>query len=153
MRYAIIESGGKQYRAVEGETVEVDRLDLEVGKKVELKSVLLVADGDTVLVGAPTLSDARISATVVAQDKGPKITVFKYKPKIRYRVKTGHRQQITRLQINSIDVKGISKAEAKEETAKPETKTAAAKPAARRTKPKASAAKKPAARAKAKTKK
>jgi large subunit ribosomal protein L21 len=149
MRYAIIESGGKQYRAVEGETVEVDRLELEVGKKVELKGVLLVADGETVLVGAPTLSDARISATVVAQDKGPKITVFKYKPKIRYRVKTGHRQQITRLQINSIDVKGISKAEAKEEAAKSET---AAKPAARRSKPKASA-KKPADRAKAKTKK
>lgn len=152
MRYAIIESGGKQYRAVEGETVEVDRLELEVGKKVELKDVLLVADGETVLVGAPTLSGARISATVVAQDKGPKITVFKYKPKIRYRVKTGHRQQITRLQINSIDVKGIVKAEAKEETPKAETKTAAAKPAARRSKPKASAAKKPAARAKAKKK-
>jgi len=153
MRYAIIESGGKQYRAVEGETVEVDRLELEVGKKVELKGVLLVADGENVLVGAPLISGASISATVVAQDKGPKITVFKYKPKIRYRVKTGHRQQITRLQIDSIEAKGIAKAAAKE-APKAETKSAAPKAAARRTKPKASAAKKPAAsRAKAKTKK
>lgn len=150
MRYAIIESGGKQYRAVEGETVEVDRLELEVGKKVELKGVLLVADGENVLVGAPLISGASISATVVAQDKGPKITVFRYKPKIRYRVKTGHRQQITRLQIDSIDAKGISKAAAKEEAPKSETKSAAPKAAARRSKPKASAAKKP---AKAKTKK
>lgn len=153
MRYAIIESGGKQYRAVEGETVEVDRLELEVGKKVELKGVLLVADGENVLVGAPLISGASISATVVAQDKGPKITVFKYKPKIRYRVKTGHRQQITRLQIDSIEAKGIAKVAAKAETPKAETKSAAPKAAARRTKPKASAAKKPAAsRAKAKKK-
>lgn len=147
MRYAIVQSGGKQYRAVEGETIDVDRLDLEVGKKIDLKEVLMVSDGDKVLVGAPTLSDAKVSATVVDQAQGPKISVFKYKPKIRYRVKTGHRQDLTRLQIESIDVKGISKA-VKEET--PKSESEAAKPAASRRK--AGAKKAPAKPGRAKTK-
>src|SRR3970282_797408 len=106
MRYAIIQTGGKQYRAVEGEAIEVEKLDAEVGKKVELADVMLVADGDTVMVGTPTVADAKVAATVLAQDKGEKITVFKYKPKIRYRVKTGHRQRLTRLQVDSIQTKG-----------------------------------------------
>ena len=93
MRYAIIQSGGKQYKAVEGETIEVYDLSDEVGKKVELSDVLLISDGENVLVGTPTLSGAKVAATVVGLDQGPKISVFKYKPKIRYRVKTGHRQQ------------------------------------------------------------
>ena len=145
MRYAIIQSGGKQYKVVEGTTIEVDRLNAEVGKKVDLEDVLLVSDGEKVLVGAPTLNGAKVAATVVGQDKGPKITVFKYKPKIRYRVKTGHRQQITRLLIDSIDVKGLAKAAVKEEVEK--TK-AAAKPRKGRA---ASAKKKTATKAKAKT--
>ena len=150
MRYAIIQSGGKQYKAVEGTTIEVDRLNAEVGKKVDLEDVLLVSDGEKVLVGAPTLNGAKVAATVVGQDKGPKITVFKYKPKIRYRVKTGHRQQITRLLIDSIDVKGLAKAAVKEETpkAKMEKTKAAAKPRKGRA---ASAKKKTATKAKAKT--
>lgn len=109
MRYAIVESGGKQYKAVEGQAIEVGRLDVEVGKKVELDLVLLVSDGENVSVGTPHIAGAKVSATVVAQDKGPKITVFKYKPKIRYRVKTGHRQHFTRLMIDKIDVKGGAK--------------------------------------------
>jgi large subunit ribosomal protein L21 len=117
MRYAIIQSGGKQYRAVEGEAIEVDKLDLEVGKKVELAEVMLVADGGQVLVGKPTVADAKVAATVVSQDKGEKISVFKYKPKIRYRVKTGHRQLLTRLMIESIDVKGMAKSEKQAEGA------------------------------------
>ncbi len=135
MRYAIIQSGGKQYKAVEGETIEVYDLSDEVGKKVELGDVLLISDGEKVLVGTPTLAGAKVAATVVAQDQGPKISVFKYKPKIRYRVKTGHRQQLTRLMINSIDVKGQAKAEPKAEVAKAE-------------KPKAAVRRKPAAAAK-----
>ncbi len=104
MKYAIIESGGKQYRAVEGSTIEVDRLDAEVGQQVNLGSVLLLVDGDQIAVGAPVVDKASISATVVQHVKGPKIDVFRYRPKKRIRVKTGHRQQYTRLQINSIDV-------------------------------------------------
>jgi large subunit ribosomal protein L21 len=165
MRYAIIQTGGKQYKAVEGESIEVEKLDLEVGKKVELGEVMLVADGDNVMVGTPTVADAKVAATVLAQDKGEKITVFKYKPKIRYRVKTGHRQLLTRLKIESIDVKGLAKSEPKAEVkaepvkaAAPAAKAKAAAPKAKKSatkKPvaKKPAAKKPAAKPKAKTRK
>ncbi|HEY9087329.1 MAG TPA: 50S ribosomal protein L21 [Anaerolineaceae bacterium] len=104
MKYAIIESGGKQYKATEGSMIDVDLLNVEDGSKVELNQVLLLVDGDTVSVGSPVVSGARINATVQGTVKGPKIVVFKYKPKKRYRVKTGHREQYTRLVINSIDV-------------------------------------------------
>ena len=102
MKYAIIESGGKQYKAVEGSMIEVDRLPGEVGEAVELDQVLLLVDGEEVKVGTPTLVGARVSGKVAAQFKGPKVVIFKYRPKKRYRVKTGHRQQYTRLQIDSI---------------------------------------------------
>ncbi|MGH2582931.1 MAG: 50S ribosomal protein L21 [Anaerolineales bacterium] len=142
MRYAIIQTGGKQYKAVEGETIEVDRLETEVGKKVDLKEVLLVSDDGNVMVGAPTVADAKVAATVVGQEKGEKITVFKYKPKIRYRVKTGHRQQFTRLMIDSIEAKGLAKSAPKAE-AKAE---APAKAPAAKVKAPAAKAKRPAAR-------
>ncbi len=102
MKYAIIESGGKQYRAIEGSTIEVDLLEAAEGDKVSLPGVLLVVDGDSVKVGTPTVSGASISATVLGMVKGPKVTVFKYRPKKHYRVKTGHRQKYTKLLINSI---------------------------------------------------
>jgi large subunit ribosomal protein L21 len=102
MKYAIIESGGKQYRAFEGGTIEVDRLPNEVGQPVELKSVLLLVDGESISVGTPTVKGAQVKAVVVEQTKGPKVVVFKYRPKKRYRVKTGHRQQYTRLLVDSI---------------------------------------------------
>ncbi len=154
MRYAIIQTGGKQYRAVEGESIEVEKLDLEVGKKVELAEVMLVADGDQVMVGTPTVADAKVGATVVSQIKGEKISVFKYKPKIRYRVKTGHRQKLTRLLIDSIEAKGLAKSEPKAEEKAEPVKAAAARRTATPTaaKPKAKApkakapAKKPAAK-------
>lgn len=104
MKYAIVESGGKQYRAVEGSTIEVDRLNVEIGQELSLGSVLLLVDGDQVSVGLPLVSGAKISATVVDHVKGPKIDVFRYRPKKRIRVKTGHRQQYTRLKVNSIEV-------------------------------------------------
>jgi large subunit ribosomal protein L21 len=104
MKYAIIDNGGKQYRAVEGSTIEVDRLNAEVGQQVNLGPVLLLVDGDQISVGAPVVDKALIKATVVGHVKGPKIVVFHYRPKKRIRVKTGHRQQYTRLQVNSIDV-------------------------------------------------
>lgn len=102
MKYVIVEDGGKQYKAVEGGTIEVDHFQSEVGQQVDLERILLFADGDTVKVGMPLLAGAKVQATVVGQVKGPKVVVFKYKPKKRYRVKTGHRQKYTRLQINSI---------------------------------------------------
>lgn len=104
MKYAIVENGGKQYRAVEGSTIEVDRMDVEVGQQLKMESVLLLVDGDQISVGAPVVGGARVSATVVEHTKGPKIMVFHYGQKKRIRTKTGHRQQYTRLQVNSIEV-------------------------------------------------
>jgi large subunit ribosomal protein L21 len=102
MKYAIVEDGGKQFRTVEGGYIEVDRFDAEIGDQLDLDRVLLVADGEDVKVGTPVVAGAKVETTVVAQVKGPKVTVFKYTPKKRYRVKKGHRQQYTRLQIDSI---------------------------------------------------
>jgi large subunit ribosomal protein L21 len=104
MKYAIVEDGGKQYKAVEGRTIEVDYFASEPGEQVDLERVLLVSDGENVTVGVPLVQGAMVKATVLSQVKGPKIIVFKYKPKKRYRVKTGHRQKYTRLQIDSIDL-------------------------------------------------
>ena len=104
MKYAIVESGGKQYRAVEGSTIEVDLMDMEVGQQMKLESVLLLVDGDQVSVGAPVVSKAAVNVTVVDHIKGPKIVVFHYRPKKRIRTKTGHRQQYTCLHVNSIEV-------------------------------------------------
>jgi len=106
MRIAIVESGGKQYRAVEGSTIDVDRLAYEVGKKFDFERVLLMADEDIVMVGTPTVGEIKVSATVVDHVKGPKVTSFKYRPKKRIRVKGGHRHFYTRLMIDFIGKPG-----------------------------------------------
>lgn len=114
MKYAIVESGGKQYKAVEGGTIEVDRLNKEAGEDHVLENVLLVSDEGNVVVGTPTISGAKVSTMVVKEFKGPKIIIYKYKPSKRYRLKKGHRQWYTRLQIESIDgVKAAKKTAAK----------------------------------------
>jgi len=100
--YAVVETGGKQYRVTVGQTIEVEKLPFAVREKVELDRVLLVADGDEVKVGQPTVKGAKILATVVEHGKGKKIIIFKYKPKERYRRKKGHRQAYTRLRIEKI---------------------------------------------------
>ena len=116
MRIAIVESGGKQYRAVEGSTIDVDRLAFEVGKKFDFERVLLMADEDVVMVGTPTVGDITVSATVVDHVKGPKVISFKYRPKKRIRVKGGHRHFYTRLMIDFIGKAGEErKVEVKEE--------------------------------------
>src|SRR5512141_2467347 len=106
MRFAIVESGGKQYRAVEGRTIEVDRLPVDAGQKFDVERVLLMADGDDVLVGTPLVSDILVKVTVVDHVKGPKIDRFKYRPKKRIRVRGGHRQQYTRLLVDFIGREG-----------------------------------------------
>ena len=116
MRIAIVESGGKQYRAVEGSTIDVDRLAFEVGKKFDFERVLLMADEDAIMVGTPTVSEITVSATVVDHIKGPKVISFKYRPKKRIRVKGGHRHFYTRLMIDFIGKPGEErKVEAKNE--------------------------------------
>jgi len=138
MRYAIVESGGKQYRAVEGQPIEVDRLPDKEGAKLDLKT-LLMADGEDILVGNPTVGGIEVKATVVDHFRGEKIFRFKYAPKKRIRVRGGHRQQYTRLMVDFIGQPGekrvIEKPEPKpvvveEQAEKPEPKPKAEKPAA-----------------------
>ena len=102
MKYAIVEDGGKQFKAVEGATIDVDHFQSEIGEEIDLERVLLVSDGTEVTVGTPLVDGVKVQATVLSQIKGPKVVVFKYRPKKRYRVKKGHRQQYTRLKIDSI---------------------------------------------------
>jgi large subunit ribosomal protein L21 len=103
--YAIVASGGKQYKAVPGGTIEVDRLHIEEGTQIDLDQVLMVSDEEDVKIGTPNVKGANVKATVLEHIKGRKILVFKYIPKERYRRKRGHRQQYTRLQIDEISVK------------------------------------------------
>jgi large subunit ribosomal protein L21 len=104
VRYAVIRTGGKQYTVTAGQVVEVEKLDVEPGSEIELGDVLMVSDEGTVTTGKPVVESARVVARVLAQDRDKKIVVFKYKPKKRYRRKTGHRQSITRLAIKEITV-------------------------------------------------
>jgi large subunit ribosomal protein L21 len=105
MKYAIVESGGKQYRAVEGETIEVDLLQVEPGKAHKLDQVLLFVNEEDVTVGTPVIKGASVKTTVVEHFKAKKVVIFNYSPKKRIRVKTGHRQNYTRLQIEKIEAK------------------------------------------------
>jgi large subunit ribosomal protein L21 len=100
--YAIVESGGRQYRAEEGLMFSVEKLPYEVGEQIELANVLLLADGEDVRVGRPAVSGASVKATVLDQYRGKKIFVWKYKPKERYRRRRGHRQSYTRLRVDEI---------------------------------------------------
>ena len=100
--YAVIETGGKQYKVTPGQTIDVEYMDMAEGSKVELEKVLLIADGERVTVGTPTVAGAKVVATSQGDGKGKKVIVLKYKPKVRYRKKTGHRQLYTRLVIDEI---------------------------------------------------
>nr|HID12373.1 50S ribosomal protein L21 [Anaerolineae bacterium] len=100
--YAVVRSGARQYRAEVGDTFLVERLPVEVGQRLELDEVLLVADGERVEIGRPIVNGAKVLATVVAQEKGPKIRIFKYRPRKRYRRRAGHRQRYTRLRVDKI---------------------------------------------------
>jgi len=101
--YAIIETGGKQYRVSVGDTLAIEKLPVDAGTEVTFDRVLLVGgDGDT-QVGAPLVPGAAVRGRVEAQFRGEKIVVFKYKPKKRYRRRTGHRQSLSRVEITAID--------------------------------------------------
>jgi len=102
--YAVVRSGARQYRAAVGDVMVVEKLPVEVGQQLEMDEVLLVADEGEVKIGQPTVDKAKVLATVVAQEKGPKIKIFKYHPRKRYRRLAGHRQHYTRLRVDEIVV-------------------------------------------------
>ena len=101
-KYAIVETGGKQYKVAPGDTIRVETLPADVGDRVELTEVLLVSDDGDVSVGSPTLPDRKVDAEVVGVGRADKIIVFKYKAKTRYRRRNGHRQPYTDLKILDI---------------------------------------------------
>ena len=100
--YAVIKTGGKQYRVQEGEVLKLEKLPADVGETVEFDQVLALKNDDGLKVGAPYVEGARVQGKVLGQGKGKKITVFKYKPKKNYRKKQGHRQPFTSVRIEKI---------------------------------------------------
>jgi large subunit ribosomal protein L21 len=130
MKYAVIEHGGKQYIAREGEAFEVDRMHLDTGKPVFFKDVLMVVDGKKVHIGKPHVSGASVKGKVEEHTKGRKILVFKYKPKERYRRRIGHRQQYTRVVIDSIAT-GAAKKKTETSAASDKAESKAKKPASK----------------------
>ncbi len=102
INYAIVQTGGKQYRLTPGQRVSVEKLDVEEGDVVELDQVLMITQDEDVVLGTPTIEGAKVLAEVERQGKGKKIVVFKYKSKVRYRRKRGHRQLVTDLRVVEI---------------------------------------------------
>jgi large subunit ribosomal protein L21 len=101
--YAIIETGGKQYRVQEGETLNIEKLSAEAGEKVEVDKVLAVVNGDEIKVGSPLVQGAKVILRVLRQGRGKKIIVFKYKAKKNYRRKQGHRQPFSQVIVEKIE--------------------------------------------------
>jgi large subunit ribosomal protein L21 len=128
--YAVVSSGGKQYRVEAGTELLVEKLGVEPGAAVTFERILLVGDGDDVMVGTPLVDGASVTGTVLRAERGPKIVIFKFKQKVKYRRRTGHRQDLVRVRIDEISANGKqSKAEA---PPKASPKATAAAPAATR---------------------
>ena len=149
--YALVKTGGKQYRVAKDDTILVERIAADEGAEVILNDIVMLADGDKVTIGTPKVEGAAVSATVMRQTRGPKIIIFRRKRRKNHRRTQGHRQDLTLLKINDIaeDAKKLTPAKPAAKTASKKaattTESAAKKPA-----PKAAAAKKPAAKKAAK---
>ena len=115
--FAVVSSGGKQYRVEPGNTVLVDRVASEPGASITFDRVLLIGDGDETTVGTPLVSGASVSGTVLSEELGPKLVIFKFKQKVKYRRRTGHRQHLTLVRIDEINAEGRSKARSKAKAA------------------------------------
>lgn len=105
MAYAIIQTGGKQYRVSEGDEVDVEKLGVEVGSSTELSDVLLISDGKNLSIGAPFVAGAKVTAEIVDQFKDDKVIAFKFRRRKGYHRTVGHRRKLTRLKIKSITTK------------------------------------------------
>jgi large subunit ribosomal protein L21 len=113
MAYAIIKTGGRQYRVAEGDTIDVDLLDLEAGKQATFGDVLMHADGDDITHGSPLISGAKVTGEVVEQRKDKKVVAFKYRRRKGYHRTVGHRRKLTRIKIKSISLGAQKTASAK----------------------------------------
>ena len=137
--YAVVSSGGKQYRVEAGNELLVEKLGVESGAAVTFDRVLLVGDGDDVTVGTPLVDGASVTGTVLRAERGPKIIIFKFKQKVKYRRRTGHRQDLVRVRIDEISANGKqSKAEAPARAQRPRASAAASAPAEAPAAPRAS---------------
>ena len=137
--YAIVEIAGQQFKVEKDQKVFVHRLQTEEGKKVAFDNVLLLSDGDKVTVGAPAIDGAQVGAKVLKHLKGDKVVVFKKKRRKGYRVKNGHRQALTEIQIDNITATGAKKAAPAKKAEKPAAKAEAPAPKAKKPAPKAEA--------------
>jgi large subunit ribosomal protein L21 len=152
--YALVKTGGKQYRVSKDDTILVERISADEGAEVILDNVVMLGDGDKVTIGTPRVEGAAVSATVMRQTRGPKIIIFRRKRRKNHRRTQGHRQDLTLLKINAIAEDGKSltpkaapkKAPAKKAAAKAEAKAAPKKAAAKKAPAKKAAAKKVAAK-------
>ena len=132
--YAVVSSGGKQYRVEPGSTLTMERVAAGAGEPFTFDRVLLIGDGDDVTVGTPVVTGASVSATVLGEELGPKLVIFKFKQKVKYRRRTGHRQHLVRVRIDAINADGKStRAEAAAAKTETSTRTDAAKPRRSRT--------------------
>ena len=144
--YAVVKTGGKQYRVTKDDTILVEKLDADEGQTVTLSDVMLLGDGDNVTVGTPVVADASVEAQVVSQTRGPKIIIFRRKRRKNHRRTQGHRQDLTLLKITDINTSGKKAAPANKAAAKAKAKPAAKKAAAPAKKTAAKAEAKPAAK-------
>ena len=128
--YAVVKTGGKQYRVTKDDTILVEKLDADEGQTVTLSDVMLLGDGDKVTVGTPVVSDASVEAQVVSQTRGPKIIIFRRKRRKNHRRTQGHRQDMTLLKITHINTSDKKAAPAKKAATGAEAKSAAKKEAA-----------------------
>jgi large subunit ribosomal protein L21 len=111
--YAVVSSGGKQYRVEPGSTLLMERLSSQLGASILFDRVLLIGDGDAVTVGTPVVAGASVTGTILGEELGPKLVIFKFKQKVKYRRRTGHRQHLLRVRIDEINSEGRPKAAAK----------------------------------------
>ena len=142
--YAVVKTGGKQYRVTKDDTILVEKLDADEGQTVTLSDVMLLGDDDKVTVGTPVVANASVEAQVISQTRGPKIIIFRRKRRKNHRRTQGHRQDLTLLKITDINTSGKKAAPAKKAAAKAEKKPAAKKEAALAKKAAAKAEAKPA---------
>ncbi|MCZ6789938.1 MAG: 50S ribosomal protein L21 [Chloroflexi bacterium] len=129
MNYAVVKTGGKQYRVAPGDVIDVEKLPNDEGSTVELNEVLLVSQDGKLTIGSPLVPDAKVLGDVQQQARGEKLVIFKFKAKTRQRTKTGHRQSLTRLLVRDILI-GETSLAPPEELPKPPTRPAAKAPAA-----------------------